>query len=637
MQTLYRLIPAKWASNCYPIEGKFTFDEILSYNERGYNVYTFPNQPSVDSYNKIPVNPKSKTGRKRFLTGEYVDVFEWCFVDLDMKHYNDGSSESHNYATKDDFIVVLLSLDLPPTKIVDSGGGIHAYWRVKDLDAKSFLRLNRRLMRFLNTDRAVTNLEQLMRVPGTLNVKDPDNFKLCETILEEPSHVYSCEQLDRFLPPIQVEDEEYCVRHYDTAYNQENSELNVSEELPLKFLKLAKTNPEIKALFYEPQKDRSQADFRLGHLLQAGGLTAEEARPVLMQTAKATERTKTHRYSYATNIIEKIWDKEVESSNENTNEFKILSKTMAQLLSKSPTDCEKNTRFPCHPVVDATEHGFRLSEVLGLVGGAGNGKTSFSLNLFYWFIERNPEYIHLYVTLEQPEKEISAKWHKMTKDSGQEGLVDKVHVLGNYNEDGTYRNLSLSDIQEYVLGLEKHLGKKVGACVIDHIGILKQEKKSDEISGLIGVCKGLKAFAIATNCFLLIQSQTTREKNGGGDMELNMDAAFGTSQFENYVDYIFTVWQPLKRVYARAPHMTVNAFKMCKNRHKNQLKDFMKLDEVYALMFDPNTDRLRELTSDENKAYDFWNVQATSIRNRDKKKEPSQITVIDWVKKESKK
>ncbi len=216
----------------------------------------------------------------------------------------------------------------------------------------------------------------------------------------------------------------------------------------------------------------------------------------------------------------------------------------------------------------------------------------------------------------------------MVETASQIGMQNKVHILGNYNEDGTYRDLSMTDIQSYVLGLEKHTGVKVGCVIIDHIGILKQEKKSDEFSGLIGVCKQLKAFAVATNPFLVIQSQTTRAKNGGGDMELDMDAAFGTSNFESFVDFVFTTWQPLKRIYNKAPHMTVTAIKMCKNRHRNQLLDKAKVDQIYGLMFDPKTDRL---TSDETKAYEFWSQQATVLRNKDRKQQPNQLTPIDWI------
>jgi hypothetical protein len=145
------------------------------------------------------------------------------------------------------------------------------------------------------------------------------------------------------------------------------------------------------------------------------------------------------------------------------------------------------------------------------------------------------------------------------------------------------------------------------------------------------VCMQMKSFAVSTNTFLIMQSQTSRSKNGGGDYELDMDAAFGTSNFEWYCDYIMTMWQPFKRILDRAPHMTVTAWKMAKIRKKDTLNDKIKQDKVYALFFDPTTELLRPLTSDEQKLVPYWQEQASQVRGRDKKKEPTPISSIDWV------
>jgi hypothetical protein len=210
-------------------------------------------------------------------------------------------------------------------------------------------------------------------------------------------------------------------------------------------------------------------------------------------------------------------------------------------------------------------------------------------------------------------------------------FYDNVHILGNYNEEGTFRNLSLYDIEDYVKNLEKSTGKKVGCVVIDHIGVLKKQSRNGENEGLMEICQYMKAFAANTNTFLIMQSQTSREKAGIGDIELDKDAAFGTSMFEWYCDYIVTVWQPLKRIYDEAPHMTVTCYKYCKIRHKNVKKDKIKEDVRYALMFDPDTERMRQLDEDEMIAYDFYSKRATSLRKKDKRTEPGAITEITWT------
>lgn len=641
---IYRVIAAKWAeaNGSIPrversLEGEFTFDELLAYNEKGYNCYYFPNYPSSETYAGLPISPTTK--RKRQVKGSDVDTFEWVFVDLDMKDFqNEDPNRRHEYADKTQFIERVLTSDgLMPTMIVDSGNGVHAYWRTNGLDAKTFLRLNRRLCRHFHTDPAVSTLNQLMRVPNTLNVKDQENYKLAEVLWEEPENIYDIETVHHWLPGITPDDEAYCNQHYDMVHNAEQRAQDV-KDIPAKFLTMVRNNKELRDQFNGPHKDRSAADFRLGIMLFDLGFTQDEAIAVLSRTAKASERSKVHQYGYAKNIVDKVW---VEQPEENVTRpaGTCLAKSVKEILESGEVF---GPRIPCHRMVDATAHGFRLGQVLGLIGGAGNGKSTTAMNLFRWFTElnSNKDYIHVYVSLEQPEKEISAKWRKMAAELRRERPdVDwdsVVYVVGNYNDDGTYRELGLDEIQACVVQLEKETGKKVGCLVVDHIGILKQLKGVDEFSGLIGICKRLKAFAIATNTFFVIQSQTSRAKNGGGDVELDMDAAFGTSNFEFFCDWILTTWQPLKRIYPRMTNenfLAVLAYKYAKIRHRDALADDIKQDTVYGMKFDPRTELLREMTSDQHKAFAFWQTQATQLRNRDKKKEPTPMAVVDWLQK----
>lgn len=620
---LLTFIAAKWAEPRLPsrsFEGDYTYDQALEFNEQGFNVYYYPNQPSAESYSQIPIDPR--TGEKRFIKAEDIDQFPYVFVDMDLKQGLHSSTDA--------FVEVLLDSGLPPTKIISSGNGTHAYWRVADLTSMSYLRLSRRLSRFFKTDPAICQLKQLMRVPDTLNVKEENNFKMCEVVVDNEDLIYEAEALDKFLPAITIEDEQLCINHFNMATGVA-SQATLSQALPNSFLLLCRQNSEIRSLFYDPHKNRSGADFRLAHLLFANSLTKDDAMVVLSQTAKSSERSPQHRYSYADNIVKQIWiDQSL--SEQKPEAFVLMSKTVAELLRQNPDTCDIGKRFPCHEMVDATERGFRLGDVMGLIGGSGNGKSKWCLNCCLWFSERNPEYDFMYVSLEMPVEEIAAAWRAMTKDSPAD-LHAKVHLLGNYREDGSYRDLSLEDIQSYALQLEKHTGRKLGCIIIDHIGVLRQEKKQGEFEGLRGVCKRLKAFAKAVNCFTLVQSQTTREKNGGGDMELEMTAAFGCSDFENFADFIFTLWQPLRRIYKQAPHMTIAAFKLAKCRGMNVLKDKIKRDAVYAMKFDPDTERFRALTSDEEKAYAYWGPIATRARNADKKLEPSTLTSMDWIKK----
>jgi ABC-type dipeptide/oligopeptide/nickel transport system ATPase component len=602
----YRLIAPDWLLEegrglSKIVEGEFTDEQVQSYNKQGYNVYWFPNYPSVDV--------------EGWADGTHIDTWEWVFVDMDLK---DGVYESKN-----SFEVMLkFELEIPPTMIVDSGNGIHAYWRVTDLDAMSYLRLSRRLLRRFNTDHRVGKLIQLMRLPGTLNTKDKSSFKEC-LVVQADGPEYTSEQLDKALPRITPEDEDFCLRHYEATY-EIKSEITVNDKPPLKWSKLLKESQEAKELFAGDVQDRSRADFRLTHILHAEGFTRDEAMSVLVNCKKALERAPNHRINYAANLVDKVFSFEEQPATR-----ALLSSSVKDILRRKKSVLDSSNRVPCHPMFDGTEHGFRLTEVLGLVGGAGSGKTTLALNYFWHFVKRNPDFIHLFVSLEQPEEEIAIRWDKICQ--GDERLYEKVHVLGNYEEDGSYRHLSLGEIEDHVLTLEASTGCKVACVVIDHIGILNKKTKDGENQGLMDICHAMKAFAIKTKTFLVMQSQTNREKAGIGDLELSKDASYGTTLFEWYVDFLVTTWQPLKRVYDTAPEMCCSAYKYCKIRKKNILKDKIKEDVVYALKFDVATEQLRPMTSAEEQRYEVLNKQATALRNKDRKSDPTKVTKIDWV------
>lgn len=584
-----RMIAPSWlldeSSTPRVVEGLFSKEEIKERNEQGYNIYYLPNYPK---------NYESGT-----VDGSQIDSWNYVFVDYDCK--------TTIYPSKDAFIETVATSEIAPTKIVDSGNGIHVYWKVSDLDAKSYLRLIRRLTRYFKTDTATNMIFQLMRLPGTTNTKAKDNLVNC-VLLYQGTKEYTCEELNKLLPVITPEDEEFCEQHYAKTYNKEIPQID--DALPAKFGKFLRENGEAKSIWSSTSQDRSKDDFRLGHLMFANGFSKEEAQSVLVNTAKAMARAPIHRMSYAQNIVDKIWTYEVEK-----DETK-LSQSVQDILRRS-NGVNKNVKFSCHPLVDNTVRGFSLSDVIGLVGGSGIGKTAFGLNMFRWFSERNPDYHHFFVSLEQPVDQIAERWNSISK--GDTALNDKVHILSNYDESGAYRNLSLSDIQEYIDKWQKTTNNKVGCVMIDHIGALAKKGAKDEQQDLMAICHTMKAFAVQTNTLLIMQSQTSREKAGIGDLELNKDAAFGTSTFEWYCDYLITLWQPLKRSHMEESCPTVTAYKFCKIRHKKAKRDIIQEDVPYYLYFDTESEVMRGLTQDEKTSFDYFLPRSTNKRKIDRK------------------
>jgi KaiC protein len=605
---LYRLIAPDWLHDENPnaprvMTGEFNEAAIAELNAKGYNIYHLPNYPS----NHTPGVT---------IDGTHIDTFNYVYVDMDLK--------SADYADKDSFISALAAFPLPPTKIVDSGNGVHAYWAVIDLDAMSYLHLQRRLCRYFKTDEAVSKIFQLMRVSNTINTKVKDSPKPCKELYADYDTLYTAEQLDAKLPPISKVDEVYCQTHFDKTYGIVNKSRTVDDQLPLKFCQLIKDNAEVKEIWSGASTDdRSKSDYRLGHIMFASGFNKEEAASVLVNTAKALARAPVHRIGYAQAIIDKIWTYELLGKSEG------LSRSVKEILNRGE-NALKGTRFACWPYIDATLHGFRLGQIIGLVAGSGVGKTAMALNMFMGFVQTNPDYDHFFIPLEQPVNEIADRWRTMCGDN--EHLYDKVHVISNYADDGSFRHLSFDDIKQYLLEFQKTTGKKIGCVVIDHIGALKKKGKDGENQDLMTICHEMKAFTIATNTLLVMQSQSSREKAGIGDLELNKDAAYGTVYFESYCDYLVTMWQPLKRCYNQEGCPTVTSFKFCKIRHKKMGKDLIKEDTCYNLFFDPSNESMRELTQEEEVSFDFWAKQALNKRKKDRKTDLVAYQSTNWGK-----
>lgn len=584
-----RLIPAKWMSSEHKVlERYFTEQELIKFNKLGYNLYFWPNHPA--DYSTITN-----------VSGPDIDVFDWVFVDMDAKS---------GIYTKDSFIEKLLENEtLLPTKIVDSGNGIHAYWRVQDLDAKSYLRLIRRLARHFNTDMATCNIAQLMRLEGYFNTKDEKNPKPCKLLFDDTTQ-YTCEQIDSLLPQITLEDEKFCEDHYNSTYSLEST-MEISGDLPPKFGQLIKKNREAAELFASPTDDRSKSDYRLGHIMLGNGFTKEDAMNVLYNSAKAMQRNQGNRYKYAKGIVDKIWVFEETEKKETLS----LAPTVREILSKGVTK-ELGQRFPCHRLVDDTARGFRLGQCIGIVAGSGVGKTTLTLNMFLWFAENNPDYHHFFYSLEQPREEITERIKTICGDNDL--LFDRIHVIDNHNEDDSFKHLSLGAIEEQMDAWQRLTGLKIGTAVIDHIGVLEKDGKNGENDALISVCRRMKPLARRLNIMLIMLSQAPREKAGIGDIELDKSSAYGTVFFESFLDYLICLWAPLKRVYIQgAP--TVMSLKFAKIRHKKQNIDNIKEDVRYNLYYDSSTERLRELTQDEEISVNYFMNLAISERKKDKK------------------
>ncbi len=174
-----------------------------------YNAAQIPEVPNgrrniyfgVHPVNEIPAtNAQGKTTAPEHLRARVNDiaVINALFAEFDAKDYGDKAAIRAHLAA------------LPaPSVLIDSGGGYHAYWLLREtlsLDtAPSRARaidLQRRWVGFVGGDKAAKDLARVLRVPGTVNYKEkyaPDFPRV--TVIEHRDLRYDLAELIQHLPP----------------------------------------------------------------------------------------------------------------------------------------------------------------------------------------------------------------------------------------------------------------------------------------------------------------------------------------------------------------------------------------------------------------------------------------------------
>lgn len=585
------------------IEGEFTEEALAEYNNAGYNVYFFPN------------SFKQKDPNKFFLSGKDITDFNYVFVDMDLK--------DEIYESKEAFLDALVNFPIKPTTVVDSGNGIHAYWRCENLTRELYMVLQMRLIQEFHTDQSVWTPLQLMRLPGFYNTKKYDDFKLAKYIVDEEGTV-SIEDLDRFLPELTEVNEKKIQEHLDKLDGIASilDEVDVDlEELPEEFIEIledsASKYKHLKALFNDPVSvcgDRSTADFKLANILwKYYNFDYNQLMQVMSNTKKALSRNGNSKVEYAAAIVYK-------AVNENPDEKYDIASISERKRMGDIKENGKPVRGPEFWDYPVLHNPWRRGQVLGMIAAPGIGKTSATLKMFKEILknDKSKRELAVFFTLEMPDYEIIERWDKLTADCTE--LSDRLYVISNEDPEGNPRHINLQDIVGFTNSIKRKTGQDVSTIAIDHIGVLNPEidlseepnfavhgepgKGNKRYLGIETICAKTKEIAKLLDVFLIVQSQTSKEKAGGGDVPLGTNAAFGTARFEWYMDYVLTFWQPLYRVAGEAP-LTVLAFQYGKIRAKHK-KDMIKTYDKKLLYYDLDSGDLRDVTENELSDANHW-------------------------------
>ena len=143
----------------------FNFESEAS--EKAYELFS----AREDVY--FGVNPRvGKAGKKENI--KYLIAFH-----AEVDYGKEGHNKTSRHQTYKDCLNSIQDFQIEPTIVIHSGGGFHCYWvlsnpiKVEDYGVQVLENVNKALIYKLGGDPGTQNLDRVLRVPGTFNLKNP--------------------------------------------------------------------------------------------------------------------------------------------------------------------------------------------------------------------------------------------------------------------------------------------------------------------------------------------------------------------------------------------------------------------------------------------------------------------------------
>lgn len=179
----------------------------------------------------------------------------------------------------------LAAAGLPPSIIVHSGRGRHAYYLLTDLvpaDDRSYA-IAQRLCRFTHSD-AVQDASRVLRMPGTENWKDRGNPHRCRLLLLRADRRYSLDRIDAVLDEVgEPRIEPRRARSSSTHSRSAGATLSLSSSTPPPLPETFRPDLLKHALQGSPVGQRSERDIALIRALMIHGWSDEQVVGLLHQ------------------------------------------------------------------------------------------------------------------------------------------------------------------------------------------------------------------------------------------------------------------------------------------------------------------------------------------------------------------
>lgn len=250
------------------------------------------------------------------------------------------------------------------------------------------------------------------------------------------------------------------------------------------------------------------------------------------------------------------------------------------------------------------------SELLGLIGDSGVGKSEVVLMFFKEILKNNPNSCAVYVSLEMTDEKISQRWFRMTEDCPD--ISERMYVLSRYDSEGRSRDVSMGWIKKELIKYREVIGD-VAAFAIDHIHCLGE----NDPSTLNSIMITLKEMAVELHAFGIPMAQVNKGAGQKGEVPLDADAVLGCSQFKYICSDILQIHRPILRLEEEAK-MNVLCYGYAKVREAHK-EDKMKRGQNKLLAYDMEARSFRKMTTAEYTTFKMYYNELLAMKSAEEK------------------
>lgn len=417
-----------------------------------------------------------------------------------------------------------------PSMVVQSGGGIHLYWMLREPVKKSDIAttedVNHRIADQLGGDHASCDAARILRIPGTLNRKYSP-ARLCE-VAEQNDFFYSLDDFLGILPEPNLNKKQFQGTPQETDWLAKAMQ-GVSENRN-------STGTKIAGYFINKVSPSDVLS-----ILRACNLNNK---PPLDEKEIETIAKSVSRYQPNVSVKHKVDMSNVYDSARMVEEYKEYIRTLKQ--NRFVTGINE---------IDRQIRGVAGGEVLSIIARSGSFKTAILQNFLKNYIDHSA-WAATFFSIEMPVASLTERYleildgctgqevENLFTDPGQADIRDIAERSFTHELNKLFvvpTRVSLSDIAAYVQLIERERNTRIGVVGVDYLGLM-DGPGSSEYEVISRLATGLKTTAKLLNIPMVMLAQTNRQGKSGAS-EISLDMGRGSGAIEESADFVLGLWQ----------------------------------------------------------------------------------------------